>query len=156
MKKPGKDAITTIIGAIGGAVVGKMAVRMIPIENKMIKAFIPIAAGLFLSSNKSAMIKGAGLGMAAAGGLTLVDALAPGMLGAPLEEDIFLSEAEEEINGYYDEDGNFIAAPADQSILSAPADQSILSAPADQSILSGNDDAEMNAAEIIAASFEME
>jgi len=143
MKKPGKDAFMLIAGAVGGAVVGKMAIRMIPIENGLIKSLIPIAAGLMLSGNKSAVIKGAGLGMAAAGGLTLVEALAPGMLGAPdFDETIFLGEAEE--IGEYEE----LNAPADQSILSAPADQSILSAPEDMD--------EMNAAQTISASFEME
>lgn len=166
MKKPGKDAMTTILGVVGGAVVGKMVIKMIPLENQMIKAFIPIAAGVMLAGNKSAIIKGAGLGMAAAGGLSLIEALAPGMLGAPGDEEIFLNGIEDEINGYYDEDGNFINAPdddlflsepADQSIMSEPADQSIMSEPADQSIMSGYDDySEMNAAEIISASFDME
>lgn len=149
MKKPSKDAFSTIAGAIAGAVVGKMAVKMIPIENGLIKALIPIGAGLFLSGNKNPMIKGLGYGMAASGGLTLVDALAPGMLGAPIDEEIFLGEVEE--LGEYEE----INDPADQSLLSDPADQSLLSEPADQSILS-SPGAYNEAAEQIASAFDME
>lgn len=154
MKKPGKDAIMTVLGAVGGAIVGKTAMKLIPIENEVVKAFIPVAAGVMLAGNKNAIIKGAGYGMAAVGGLEAVKAFVPNFLSAPVDEEIFLSDPEEEINGYYDEEGNFISeyeeinAPADQSILSAPADQSILSAP--------SDDGELSAAEIISASLNME
>lgn len=142
MKKPSKDAISVIAGAIGGAVAGKMLIKFIPVEQPLIKALIPIGTGLMLAGQKSPMIKGVGYGMAAAGGLTLVDALMPGMLGAPnIDEEIFLGEADDEL-GEYEE-------------INGPADQSVLAGPADQSVLAGDFDS-MNNAEMIAASFQLE
>ena len=65
---------------------------------------------------KSPIVKGAGFGMIAKGGSSLVEVFAPNMIGE-VEELFSVSEA----------DSYYLNAPADQSVLSAPADQSIMS-----------------------------
>lgn len=146
MKKPSKDAFAIIGGAIAGAVAGKVIVKNIPLDNDIIKALIPIGAGLMLSGQKSALLKGVGYGMAASGGLTLIDALAPGIVSGPdLEEEIFLGGPDDD-----DEEFRSLNGPADQSILSGPADQSILSGPSDEDAIM------QQAAESIGASFALE
>jgi hypothetical protein len=133
MKKPKKGALMTAVGVIGGAIAGKMAMNLIPVDDDRIKAAIPLVAGFFLAGQKNDIAKGAGYGMMATGGMSLAAAFIPQIgeaigepIGAPTLEDdetIFLNGAEEDEN-------YMINAPADQSILSSPADQSILSAAA--------------------------
>jgi len=130
MKKPKKGALMTAVGVIGGAIAGKMVMKLIPLDDERIKAAIPLVAGFFAAGQKNDVIKGAGFGMMAVGGMSLASAFIPQIgeaisepLGAPTLEDdevIFL-------NGVDDDDQDYLNAPADQSILSAPADQSILS-----------------------------
>jgi hypothetical protein len=122
MKKTMKKGNTgEIIGVLAGAVAAGFIPRLTQGINipAPIKSAIPLVLGVFLSTNKNAMIKGAGFGMIAKGGSDLVGALMPATVSAP-EDDIFML-------GQDDEDDKFLGAPANQSILSAPANQSILS-----------------------------
>jgi hypothetical protein len=85
-----------------------------PTGSPVIKSLIPVAAGVFLATQKNPLVKGAGFGMVAKGGSALVDAFLPNAVGQV--DDLFM-------NG----DDDMLGLPADQSILSLPADQSILS-----------------------------
>jgi hypothetical protein len=110
MKLPINEVLGVVAGAVAAGFVSKLVNDKMPNTPGYIKALIPIGAGIFLTGNKNAIIKGAGFGMVAKGGAELASTLIPGI-------------------------GNI-----DEVFLSAPADQSILSLPADQSVLSGNDD----------------
>jgi hypothetical protein len=113
-KLPIQEALGVVAGAIAAALVGKAITAAMPNTKPAIKALIPVGLGIFLAGMKSPIIKGAGFGMIAKGGSSLVEAFTPaGFLGG----DEFLLSS----------DYNYLNAPADQSILSAPADQSILS-----------------------------
>jgi hypothetical protein len=110
MKLPINEVLGVVAGAVAAGFVSKLVNDKMPNTPGYIKALIPIGAGIFLTGNKNAIIKGAGFGMVAKGGAELAGTLIPGI-------------------------GNI-----DEVFLSAPADQSILSLPADQSVLSGDDD----------------
>jgi hypothetical protein len=110
MKLPINEVLGVVAGAVAAGFVSKLVNDKMPNTPGYIKALIPIGAGIFLTGNKNAIIKGAGFGMVAKGGAELASTLIPGI-------------------------GN-----VDDIFLSAPADQSILSLPADQSVLSGDDD----------------
>lgn len=118
-KLPMQEVLGVIAGAVAASLVSKAVDKAMPTGSPMIKALIPVAAGVFLATQKNALVKGAGLGMVAKGSSALVGALIPAS-GIGQMDDIFTMNGEEDF-------------------LSLPADQSILSLPADQSILSGND-----------------
>lgn len=115
-KLPLQEALGVVAGAIAAGLVSKAINTALPTAPGAVKALIPIGAGIFLAGMKSPLIKGAGFGMIAKGGSSLVEVFVPGMIGA--SDDYF---SESSINEY------FLNGPADQSILSGPADQSILS-----------------------------
>jgi hypothetical protein len=110
MKLPINEVLGVVAGAVAAGFVSKLVNDKMPNTPGYIKALIPIGAGIFLTGNKNAIIKGAGFGMVAKGGAELASTLIPGI-------------------------GNI-----DEVFLSAPADQSILSLPADMSVLSGEED----------------
>lgn len=113
-KLPMQEVLGVIAGAVAANLVAKAVDKAMPTGSPVIKALIPVAAGVFLATQKNALVKGAGFGMVAKGGSSLVDAFLPNM-GAI--DDIFSMTG----------DDDFLSLPADQSILSLPADQSILS-----------------------------
>lgn len=113
-KLPMQEVLGVIAGAVAANLVAKAVDKAMPTGSPVIKALIPVAAGVFLATQKNALVKGAGFGMVAKGGSSLVDAFLPNM-GAI--DDIFTMTG----------DDDFLSLPADQSILSLPADQSILS-----------------------------
>jgi hypothetical protein len=113
-KLPMQEVLGVIAGAVAANLVAKAVDKAMPTGSATVKALIPVAAGIFLATQKNALVKGAGFGMVAKGGSALVDAFLPNM-GAI--DDIFTMNGEED----------FLSLPADQSILSLPADQSILS-----------------------------
>jgi hypothetical protein len=115
-KLPIQEALGVVAGAIAAGLVSKAINTALPTAPGAVKALIPVAAGIYLAGMKSPIVKGAGFGMIAKGGSSLVEVLAPNMIGAV--DNIFSTDS---IGEYY------LNAPADQSILSAPADQSILS-----------------------------
>lgn len=117
-KLPMQEVLGVIAGAVAANLVSKAVDKAMPSGSPVVKALIPVAAGVFLATQKNALVKGAGFGMVAKGGSSLVDAFIPGTVGAI--DDIFMS--------------------GDDDMLGLPADQSILSLPADQSILSGMDE----------------
>jgi hypothetical protein len=106
MKLPINEVLGVVAGAVAAGFVSKLVNDKMPNTPGYIKALIPIGAGIFLTGNKNAIIKGAGFGMVAKGGAELATTLIPGIGNV---DDVFLS------------------APADQSILSLPADMSVLS-----------------------------
>jgi hypothetical protein len=124
----GKFPTTQILGVVAGSVaagmVEKLVSKYLPTSSASVKALVPIAAGVFLAMQKNEIVKGAGFGMVAAGGSSLVDAFMP-RVGEV--DDYFISEMDE-----------FLNAPADQSILSAPADQSILSGNSEDNFMFGD------------------
>ena len=126
----GKLPVMQILGVVGGAfaagIVNNLITKNMPDAKENIKSLIPLGLGVFLAMQKNEIVKGAGLGMVAAGGSALIKALMPDPAVSGVD-DYFMNE--------YDD------------YLNAPADQSILSAPADQSILSGYDDDMMNGEE---------
>jgi hypothetical protein len=113
-KLPIQEVLGVIAGAVAANLVAKAVDKAMPTGSPVVKALIPVAAGIFLATQKNALVKGAGFGMVAKGGSSLVDAFLPNMGQI---DDIFT------MNG----DDDFLSLPADQSILSLPADQSILS-----------------------------
>ncbi len=72
-------------GNLAGLTVGVIGANMLQnklsgkIQNPMLLAAIPIIAGLFLSKQKSGMMKFAGYGMLAAGGAKLAAKVVPGV-----------------------------------------------------------------------------
>lgn len=114
-KLPMQEVLGVIAGAVAASLVSKAVEKAMPTGSPMVKALIPVAAGVFLATQKNALVKGAGLGMVAKGSSALVGALIP-TSGIAQMDDIFM-------NG----DDDYLSLPADQSILSLPADQSILS-----------------------------
>lgn len=110
MKLPINEVLGVVAGAVAAGFVTKLVNDKLPNVPGVVKALIPIGAGIFLTGNKNTILRGAGFGMVAKGGAELAGTLIPGI-------------------------GN-----VDEVFLSAPADQSILSLPADQSVLSGDDD----------------
>jgi hypothetical protein len=123
----------TIVGILVGAVATRFVVKgldkAMPNLNPTIKGVIPVAGGVFLATQQNPLIKNAGFGMIAVGGVSLANSIIPG-IGAPEIPDVFMDGPDDMDEILY------LNGPADQSILSGPADQSILSSPADQSILS--------------------
>ena len=113
-KLPLQEALGVVAGAIAAGLVSKAINTALPTAPGAVKALIPIGAGIFLAGMKSPLIKGAGFGMIAKGGSSLVEVFVPNMIGEVVDYSDLIGE-------YY------VNAPADQSILSAPADQSILS-----------------------------
>jgi hypothetical protein len=113
-KLPIQEVLGVIAGAVAANLVAKAVDKAMPTGSPVIKALIPVAAGVFLATQKNALVKGAGFGMVAKGGSSLVDAFLPNMGQI---DDIFSMTG----------DDDFLSLPADQSILSLPADQSILS-----------------------------
>jgi hypothetical protein len=113
-KLPIQEVLGVIAGAVAANLVSKAVDKAMPTGSPVVKALIPVAAGVFLATQKNALVKGAGFGMVAKGGSSLVDAFLPNM-GAI--DDVFSMTG----------DDDFLSLPADQSILSLPADQSILS-----------------------------
>lgn len=132
--KINKDFGMTIVGILVGAVATRFVVKgldkAMPNLNPTIKGVIPVAGGVFLATQQNPLIKNAGYGMIAVGGVSLANSIIPG-IGAPEIPDVFMDGPDDMDEILY------LNGPADQSILSGPADQSILSSPADQSILSG-------------------
>jgi len=106
MKFPVQEAAGIVAGSLAAGFVGKLINDKLPNVPPIVRALIPVGAGLFLAGQKNTIVKNAGLGMIAAGGTSLARAFVPG-IGAGVD-DLFMSE------------------PADQSILALPADQSIL------------------------------
>jgi hypothetical protein len=115
-KLPLQEALGVVAGAIAAGLVSKAINTALPTAPGAVKALIPIGAGIFLAGMKSPIVKGAGFGMIAKGGSSLVEVFAPNMIGEV--EELF------SVNGM---DTYYVNGPADQSILSGPADQSILS-----------------------------
>jgi hypothetical protein len=113
-KLPIQEALGVVAGAIAAGLVSKAINTALPTAPGAVKALIPIGAGIFLAGMKSPIVKGAGFGMIAKGGSSLVEAFVPNMIGEVVDYSDLISE-------YY------VNGPADQSILSGPADQSILS-----------------------------
>lgn len=115
-KLPYTEALGVVAGAIAAGLVSKAINTALPTAPGAVKALIPVGLGIFLAGMKSPIVKGAGFGMIAKGGSSLVEVFAPNMIGAV--DDLFDTTS---ISEYY------VNGPADQSILSGPADQSILS-----------------------------
>jgi hypothetical protein len=113
-KLPLQEVLGVIAGAVAANLVTKAVDKAMPTGSPVIKSLIPVAAGVFLATQKNPLVKGAGFGMVAKGGSALVDAFLPNTMGQI--DDLFM-------NG----DDDMLGLPADQSILSLPADQSILS-----------------------------
>ena len=113
-KLPLQEVLGVIAGAVAANLVTKAVDKAMPTGSPVIKSLIPVAAGVFLATQKNPLVKGAGFGMVAKGGSALVDAFLPNAMGQV--DDLFM-------NG----DDDMLGLPADQSILSLPADQSILS-----------------------------
>jgi hypothetical protein len=138
MKRTTKSKINvpSILGIVGGAVVAGIAKKTLetkaPNLPAVVRGLLPVGLGIFLSMQKNEIVKGAGLGMIAKGGLDLASAFIPG-IGAAEVDDLFLSAS--------DDMDDFMSLPADQSILSLPADQSILSGmdDDDNSFMNGED-----------------
>lgn len=74
-----QDALKLVAIGSAGAIVGGMAISKAPVENKMIKAGLPIVAGILLATLKkgSPEIKTAGIGLATAGGIGIAKQFAP-------------------------------------------------------------------------------
>jgi hypothetical protein len=113
-KLPLQEVLGVIAGAVAANLVTKAVDKAMPTGSPVVKSLIPVAAGVFLATQKNPLVKGAGFGMVAKGGSALVDAFIPNAVGQV--DDLFM-------NG----DDDMLGLPADQSILSLPADQSILS-----------------------------
>jgi hypothetical protein len=124
------DIAGVLIGAVAAKFVIKGIAKALPNQTPLIKSLVPVGAGVFFSMQKNQLVKNAGMGMIAVGGVELANVIVPG-IGAPEIPDVFMDGVDD-----FD-DVLMLNGPADQSILSGPADQSILSSPADQSILSG-------------------
>jgi len=118
-KLPIQEALGVVAGAIAAGLVSKAINTALPTAPGAVKALIPVGVGIFLAGMKSPIVKGAGFGMIAKGGSSLVESFLPASVGAV--EDLFSVSGSDEIGEYY------VNGPADQSILSGPADQSILS-----------------------------
>jgi hypothetical protein len=114
MKKANTNLIVGVVaGALASRFVGSAVGGLLP--SSVPPAFaniIPIAAGIYLSTNKSEFAKGAGYGMIAAGGSRFIGELVPA-IG----------------RGQFMPTQRFLGMPANQSILSMPANQSIMSGP---------------------------
>lgn len=74
----GGDGVQLILGAIGGAVVSGIVASKLPATmDAKIKGAILAVAGFFVAKQKSPLIKGMGIGVAASGGLTVAKSLLP-------------------------------------------------------------------------------
>jgi len=124
MKKGKKMSLP--LAEIGGALAGAVATGIVknileknaPNLSPMVRGAVVTTGVAFLATQKSTLLKGAGLAMVSVGGYDLVKAFMPDTMGAI--DDIFMS------------------SPADQSVLSSPADQFILSG-ADEYAINGDD-----------------
>ena len=118
------DVAGILVGAVASRFVVKALNKAMPTASPMIKALVPVGAGVFLATQKNSLIKSAGFGMIGSGGVELANAIIPG-IGAPTVPDVFMDGPDDMDD---DTDTLFLNGPADQSILAGPADQSILSA----------------------------
>ena len=115
--KINKDFGMSIVGILVGAVATRFVVKgldkAMPNLNPTIKGVIPVAGGVFLATQQNPLIKNAGFGMIAVGGVSLANSIIPG-IGAPTVPDVFMDGPDD-----MDDDTLFLNGPADQSILSA-------------------------------------
>ena len=118
------DVAGILVGAVASRFVVKALNKAMPTASPMVKALVPVGAGVFLATQKNSLIKSAGFGMIGSGGVELANAIIPG-IGAPTVPDVFMDGPDDMDD---DTDTLFLNGPADQSILAGPADQSILSA----------------------------
>lgn len=81
-------------GLVGGAVAAGKVSQIVPGENQFIKKGLPLVAGLFLSTSKNSILAGAGDGMVAAAGASLVSGLIPG-IGST---DVLMGDATEDFS----------------------------------------------------------
>jgi hypothetical protein len=115
------DVAGVLIGAVASKFVVKAIAKALPNQSPLIKSLAPVGLGVFFAMQKNQLVKNAGFGMIATGGVELANVIVPG-IGAPEIPDVFMDGPDED----------------DILMLNGPADQSILSGPADQSILSGS------------------
>ena len=118
MSLPFAEIGGALAGAVATGIVKNMLEKNAPNLSPMVRGAVVTAGGAFLATQKSPLLKGAGLAMVSVGGYDLVKAFMPDTMGAI--DDIFMS------------------SPADQSVLSSPADQFILSG-ADDYAINGDD-----------------
>jgi hypothetical protein len=114
-KLPTNEILGVIAGSLVAGIAGKQIDKLFPTLPDPVKNIIPVALGVFLTTQKNSIAKGAGLGMVAVGSSKLLQAFG---IGEANVDDLFSMNAFDDM----------MSAPADQSILSLPADQSILSA----------------------------
>ena len=117
MKSTAQDILFGAAGAVGAA----YGMKFIPLQNRNLKAAVPILLGLFLSGQKNAMVARAGLGIGIAGALAAVKSFMPNvpmLEGSALGEDPLLEyTGEDEDVAGEDEDvaGDALGAIADFS-----------------------------------------
>ena len=68
MKLPINEVLGVVAGAVAAGFVSKLVNDKLPNVPGIVKALIPIGAGIFLTGNKNTMLKGVGFGMVAKGG----------------------------------------------------------------------------------------
>lgn len=126
MKLNIKKALPIVAGAAGGAIAAKMidekALQNVPIPAK-IKPLLFVAGGLFLSGNKSDIVKGLGLGMAGYGGLKLYQSFT-----TPAAADPGTEAATTGVGNYADEymNGVFAAQNVLSGVYEDPSDPQLL------------------------------
>jgi hypothetical protein len=120
-KLPTNEILGVIVGSLAAGLAAKQVDKLFPTLPTSAKSLIPVALGVFLTTQKSGIAKGAGFGMIAKGSSGILESFG---IGAANVDDLFtMSEFDD-----------MMSEPADQSILSLPADQSILSAMDEDSI----------------------
>lgn len=72
---------TDLAGVVAGAVIGKIVIAKLPVQNNLIKNGAPIALGAYLSTRDGDLIRGIGEGMVAMGAANLIGGIVPGISG---------------------------------------------------------------------------
>lgn len=79
----GGDTVKLMLGTLGGALAATFIGNKLPDSlDPKIKAGILLAAGFMIARQKSAIVRGLGLGFGTAGGAQLVNSLSGGSIGA--------------------------------------------------------------------------
>lgn len=80
-RKSKKINFTDLAGVVAGAIIGKIVIAKLPIQNKIVKNGVPIVLGGYLSTRDGSLMQGIGEGMVAIAAADLIGGMVPGISG---------------------------------------------------------------------------
>lgn len=100
-KIPGGDGVQMIVGALGGAILTKLANKSLStkLDPKILAGIELVAGGALAVKSRNPLLKGVGIGMASGAGGALLGAFVPALAGMSGTESIYMTTAPRYLNG---------------------------------------------------------